>query len=1250
MFEPPAQAFRGTDRFQIISQLGSGGMGVVYEVLDRERRARVALKTLRFWGPDSLLRFKQEFRALQGIRHPNLIKLGELIEEHGTWFFTMELVEGIDFKRWVRRAPRSEGHDDETLKELATLRLPKGFEELHGTDDSPSTERSVKPDATYDEERLRSAFGQLAQGLAALHQAGKVHRDVKPSNIRVRSDGHVVLLDFGLVKESLGAESRTGEVAGTAMYMAPEQALSGPIGPAADWYSAGVILYECLTGKLPFQGAPLDVLVKKQREIPESPKKLLPSIPSDLDQLCMSLLEINPARRATGREILAVVAPGESSSSRLKTSSVLHAPFVGRAKDLASLVDAFELVQIGKSVTVLIEGESGVGKSALVRHFIDDAVDHRGAIAFLGRCYEHESVPYKALDGVVDALTRFMRRLSIQEAAQLLPHRASLLAQAFPVLSRVEVIAQAPARKGEPLDPQELRTRVFGAMRELLARIAERYRLVIAIDDLQWTDADSLALLSEILRPPEAPPLLLIATMRPRDDQHADVHRALSGDVRRIALGNLSEDEARELAEKLLEDREDAGASAGAIAAEAGGHPLFIDELVRYIATYGVQETPVRLDEVLKRRVAELPAEPRQILELVTVAGAPVAQEVILRSWGPERRFEFHDHVQHLKLDRLVRTAGAQSADAIEPYHDRVRNAVLALMNDDAKQGAHARLALALEASLVQDPEAIALHWRAAGEIEKSFRWAEAAAKRAADSLAFERAARLYRLAIELGVASETHARAIKIRCAEALSHAGLGAEAGPLYIDASKGANAAEALELRRLAADQFLRCGLVDEGIHVLKDVLSQVKLTFPATPLRAVARFLFDRLRLRIGRYRFKKRDESELAPAQLARIDICWSVGFTYPSVDPIRGACFQAQQLLLALEAGEPFRVARGLALEAIGAAMLGPKGAVGAEKLLAKSDELSAPLGRPEASGLIAWSRGFCALLEARFKDGLEQCDRSVETLRNIGAMPWEIGNAHLGAVLCLTFMGRISELLVRLPLLIKMSQDRGNRYLAAQLRTGQPVIAWLAMDQPETARWHATESMREWSRAGFHIQHANDISAHTFIDLYVSDTAAAVRRVEDQWKAIERSFMLRLYLIRVVMFELRGRVFLAHAAKVSDASERRRLVALALKDARRLEREETLFGRGFARSIRAGAAAVQGDRERAVAILESAIKDFEAEHSLLRAACSKRALGALRGGSEGERLVKEADDWMKSEGIVDPARLATIFNCGFSR
>ncbi len=585
--------------YVIERRIGSGSMGVVYQARHRARGVRVALKTLRYDDPEDLRRLKREFRALQDLQHRNLCSFGELFEDRGHWFFTMELLDGDDFLGYVRPSERRRRRPTAPVCGV-------GGPEV------------VSP-VSFDEARLRRALSGLAQGLQALHNARRVHRDVKPSNVRVTRDGRVVLCDFGLVRD-LGAVGRSDTgIVGTAAYMAPEQASSGNVGPSADWYAFGVLLYRALTGVLPLDGAPVQILVAKQDHVPTPPSQRAADVPPDLDALCLALLRPDPAARPTGEDILGRlgVTTREDVPGAQGTHSSDGALFVGRDDELALLESAFERARSGEVISVHLRGPSGVGKTTLIDRFAERLrAEHAEVVVLGGRCYERESVPYKALDGVADELAQHMRGLPKEQAAELVPRNAALLPRLFPSLGRVEVLARAPV-PAQLRDPHELRAQSFRALRDLLALLTERAPLVMVIDDLQWADADSLRLMAELLRPPDAPPLLLIMVERVADA--ADPAEALPWEalpVERIelALGALPADSARRLARRLARRAHLArGIDPAAIAAEAGGHPLYIDELIRHAAVGQTSGHTPRLDEAIlgSRQPARRAGAPR---------------------------------------------------------------------------------------------------------------------------------------------------------------------------------------------------------------------------------------------------------------------------------------------------------------------------------------------------------------------------------------------------------------------------------------------------------------------------------------------------------------------------------------------------------------------------------------------------------------------------------------------------------------
>ena len=191
--------WKGTARYEIVRRIGEGGMGAVYEAFDRDRRQRVALKTLLRFSPAALYRFKQEFRTLADVHHPNLVHLYELVvSETAPVFFTMELVpgDGLSHARPAGRHRALVGSADRVGQDAHAGEAAPRWPDRAARRPSPPS-GSLPPHL----DRLRAALVQLVEGVQALHGAGKLHRDIKPSNVQVTPAGRVVLLDFGVATE-----------------------------------------------------------------------------------------------------------------------------------------------------------------------------------------------------------------------------------------------------------------------------------------------------------------------------------------------------------------------------------------------------------------------------------------------------------------------------------------------------------------------------------------------------------------------------------------------------------------------------------------------------------------------------------------------------------------------------------------------------------------------------------------------------------------------------------------------------------------------------------------------------------------------------------------------------------------------------------------------------------------------------------------------------------------------------------------
>jgi hypothetical protein len=1254
---PPGDHAAGTDRSPLAALpasarfvgrrlLGAGAFGAVYEALDVEREAPVALKVLHQRGGAALLGLKREFRSLADIRHPNLVRLHELVGDGEQWFFTMELVDGTDFLSFVRGgAPGSEAT-------AATVLGPPSDAE----DPAHADTVDAAPAATGAQlERLRAVFGQLAEGLAALHAGGKLHRDLKPSNVLVTREGRVVIVDFGLAVAAAGAGADDGELAGTPAYMAPEQVREARVSPACDWYAAGVMLHEALTGRLPFEGAPLAMLAKKMGQEPRPPSLLAPGTPPDLDRLCVELLRLAPEARPRAEEVLARLRGGPRAPSVAPAEA---APFVGREAQLATLEDALAAVSRGAARTVHVRGASGMGKSALIRRFLDDLAGRDGLVVLEGRCYEREAVPYKALDSLVDALSQHLARLPIEQAAALLPGDVHAAARLFPVLERVEAIAAAPRPELAAPEPHARRRRGFAALRALFAAIAARRLLVLHVDDLQWGDGDSAALLAELLRPPGAPALLFLASYRSDDADRSALLGNLPawlawaprGDapegVGDVVVGPLAPEEATSLAAALLGPA--AGALAEAVAAESGGSPFFVQALAEAVQERrraGAPGGDVRLSSVLTDRLAALPEGARRLLEIVAATGRPLDRSVamVAAGLGPA---EIREMVASLCHAHLLRVRGPREREELDTFHSRIRDAALAEAAPPRLRALHLDLATALEASGAAEPHVLAVHFQRAGEIVRATRYAVLAGDRAAQALAFERAAELYRSALDLGGLEGAPRHAVRVALGDALGNAGRGAEAAGLYLEALAGASPDEALELRRRAAESFLRSGYIDEGTTHLRAVVAAAGLDFPESLPRALASLLVRRAHLRLRGLAFDERSAARVPRDELSRVDVCWSAALGLGMVDPVRAAGYQAQNLLFALRAGEPYRVARAVAFEAglLSTNGLGDRPRV--EELLGVARALARRTGHPHALGLTEFTTGIARYCFGEFGQSLAALDRAEAVLRErCAGATWERGSAMAFAAWDLFLVGDLRELARRLPIYLRDAEERGDRYFATHLRTCFSNAHWLVVGEPDTAAREVDAAMARWSRAGFHLQHFLELVARAHIHLYRGDGAAALRAVEAAWPTLRSSFTLRMQVARVWSHQLHGRAALATASTSRDAKA---LVRSAERSAAAIDDERAGWGEPLAAQLRAGVAARRRDAAGAARHLRDAARGFDAAGMALFAAAARRRLGEVLGGEEGRALVEAASAWMRAQGVADPERITAMLAPGF--
>jgi serine/threonine protein kinase/tetratricopeptide (TPR) repeat protein len=1188
--------FAGTERFVLQRELGEGGMGVVYEATDRRTDVRVALKTLKSLDAQALARLKTEFRALQEVQHPNLVSLGELIEERGHWFFTMELVEGVPLLEYVATRRDDVRH--------------------------------------YDERRLRRAFGQLAAALSALHDGGLVHRDVKPSNALVTAEGRVVLLDFGLISDVRGRyESIHENIVGTAAYMAPEQAAGEPITAAADWYAFGVTLYEALTGALPFDGSSLQILLEKQQKPAAPPSQLAPGVPADLDELCAALLAFEPSARPSGATVLRAFDATEIATRHTSFSSSAATNLVGRDTELATLRSAYAGLADLEPRIVLVRGTSGLGKSTLVSAFLSELrASETAPLILSGRCYRNESVPFKALDGVVDALAGEMLRMRKDRAAELVPRHAALLPQLFPTLGRVEVIARAAPLRRELGDPLEQRTRAVEALRELLQRLAERRPLVVHIDDLHWSDEDSMHLLEKLLGPPEAPPLLLLATAR-----EGFAPDRLPCAVTTIDLGPLDSTAACELAKRILDRLGATGRVAPeAIANEARGHPLHIEELAHHVSETGSStDAPPKLDDAIWARIGRLSSDARRLVELVAIAASPLPEDVLLTAAELPAQ-EFSRCVSVLRVSHLIRSAGTTRRVTLQHYHDRVRESITTRLSESDHRERHHRLAIALE--LVGDPdlERLGAHLRAAGERDRAAEAIRRAADLAASKTAFARAARLYNETLELLAADHPNRFEIHAKLGDALANAGRGPDAAEAYRNALPGYRGSAQLELQRKVAEQLFRSGHNDEGLVAIAELARAGGMHLAPSPRSAVWRFVRARVRLNLRGYRYVQRDEREVPASELAHIDTAWALAEALSFSDFVQGAVFHVVGTLAALRAGEPRRLVRAFVGEAVNLSVAGIRARKRYSRALAQIEGLLKQLDDRELEGAAHAAVGLVALQEGRFADALTAARTAEETYRAAGGgNRFQLTGVQSMQIWALSMMGQVREATRRVPELLRDARDRGDMFTSTTLSASTGYYLPLLVDDPDRALALVDEALAHWSKRSLQLQHLHAVHSRVNIELYRGDALAAFTAMEGVWPALARSMMLRHELFRTRAWELRGRAAVAAAG----AGGGRAALRIARRAARELGRVTTMGAPGLCELQRAGLAFVAGERAAAAAHLERALGEL-AEMGQWRRSV-RWALGQLRDDVD---AVQAAEREIASEGVAAPTRWLAMY------
>ncbi len=643
--------------FEILAELGRGGMGIVYQALELALGRHVALKFLPadyMHDHERLERFQREARTTSALNHPHICTIHGLGEQNGRPYIVMELVEGRTLQAVIAERPSV----DEVLRIIA----------------------------------------QVARALAAAHAAGVVHRDIKPDNIMLRSDGYVKVLDFGLARrlptllESDSPEAGHTDpcvILGTVAYMSPEQARGAAAQSASDIFSLGIVLYQLLTGKHPFEGASAaDILTEITTRHPLSPSRFNPSVSRHLDGAIDAMLQKDVELRPSAVAVEAAIAAARGARRRCVAATSRTRPIVHREAELAVLRSKLADAEAGRGSILCIAGEPGIGKTTLVEDFLSElAPAEAPCLVARGQCSERLA-DTEAYVPVIDALQNLVRNDTTGWVARLI----SVVAPTWDGLI-------ASNRDSSPVEGSSRALSQPAMLREFCALLEEASRqsvIVLFFDDVHWSDNSTVDLLAHFGRHCQRLRVVAVVTYRPtemllRPHPFHAVKLELQGrgDCRELALGFLTRGEIDHFLSLLFPGHRFSPDFANEISRRTEGNALFIADLLEYLRQREVivhsdgqwalarqlpdlrDELPESVRSMIERKFMQLDKSERQLLAAAAVQGhefdsAVVAGALGLDAADVEERLQSLDRVHHLV--RLLREQEFQNRVLTQRY------------------------------------------------------------------------------------------------------------------------------------------------------------------------------------------------------------------------------------------------------------------------------------------------------------------------------------------------------------------------------------------------------------------------------------------------------------------------------------------------------------------------------------------------------------------------------------------------------
>ncbi len=744
-------------RYEVISELGRGGMGVVYKALDPllDREVAIKLTSPGLVHADAEQRFRAEAQTVAKLDHPSIVPIHDIGEHDGALFFVMPVLTGRSLRYHLK-------NQSMTLKDI-----------LDGVI-------------------------QTAEALEYSHSQGVTHRDLKPENLMVSAEpgGGVRfrLMDFGLARDdNMSRMTKSGVLVGTMGYMSPEQVLGRAFDGRSDIYSLGTVLFECLTGELPFSGEMQSILYRIVHELPQSPRALVPDLDEELAGIVLACLAKNPEERPQKAGDLAQTLRRyrdlHRESDRLLTvmvTQVAHAPrpaqspFVGREKELRELQARLNAAKSGECHFAVVSGPAGIGKTRLLDE-IENLARAQHIPVLHGRFMEQDGAfPYHGFCELIQDFYRQRGTGSSSAPPVDLSDLGSDLISLFPMLSEIEDIRASGARSSaaataaSPAAP-ETKNQIFELLARTLIRMAAGKPLVLVLEDLHGAEI-SVEVLQYIVRRLGPTPTLLLGTYRQeeftRKSPLGRMLEAFQGDPRFVGLtlGPLAVSEHRNLLSTLLGGQEIHSRLAEQLYEGSEGNPFFAKELVRSLldsesivqdvtgawklsggAGVGSDELPETIQQAVEKRISGLPDDMIQALSTAALIGKSFDVDDLEALLGGED--DLDDIIDRLVQEGLIEEERRSRGDVMAFTSGVVREVLYARLSRRKRRSLHRKYAQLLEKSYVGRLERVhpqlVYHYAEGDEPEKTVEYGLIHARRSLEAFSPEEALRAAGTALE---------------------------------------------------------------------------------------------------------------------------------------------------------------------------------------------------------------------------------------------------------------------------------------------------------------------------------------------------------------------------------------------------------------------------------------------------------------------------------------------------------------------